>query len=430
MVISRVIFCILYKGKVMKKIINIVFMLVISTVSFSEIISLDKALEMAIKENVDIKIHALEIRKKEFEVNKKRKKFLPELNIIYGENDYSDSYDPFEHHSGGDDEIVIKMPLFMGFENQNQLKKSKLELERSREDSSRLEAIIRQSVISKYFQILNLQKQEKILMTAEKSLEERNQRLIVLYKHKKVLHEKVLASKANISYNQAQVLTIRVALENAISELKFLLNMSIGEKIELLDNEKIETFFIIENISIKDDLAEELTRGSRLRKSKIDIELLELDVKIAQAKYYPKVWVEASNNYTYNDKNKDHSRISIMAEWNIFRWGADSDTVEQKKISVEQSKLLQIKIRQDAHMELKGKYDNIKRIKSEQKTQKYLLQASREKFERADVRYKNNQITYSEYINILNFLQSNENRYYELKQEFIQAIDDYKNREE
>ncbi|MCK5780912.1 MAG: TolC family protein, partial [Psychrilyobacter sp.] len=140
--------------------------------------------------------------------------------------------------------------------------------------------------------------------------------------------------------------------------------------------------------------------------------------------------VEASNNYTYNDKNKDHSRISIMAEWNIFRWGADSDTVEQKKISVEQSKLLQIKIRQDAHMELKGKYDNIKRIKSEQKTQKYLLQASREKFERADVRYKNNQITYSEYINILNFLQSNENRYYELKQEFIQAIDDYKNREE
>jgi len=411
----------------MKKIFLIVFITFISTMSFSEIIDLATALKMAEEGNTDIKIENLEIRKRELEVSKNKKKFLPELNFIYGENDYSSSYDPFKNHSGEDDEITVKMPLFVGFENINRLKKSKLELEQSHNSSSQLKKIIRQSVISKYFQILNLQRQKKIVMATLEAMEERNERLKVLYENKLLLNEKFLDSKANIAYTQTQLKGIETDLENAMYEFKYLLNMPLDAELKVSDAEKIDLDLEVEGINLEEDLLARLTTGSKMTNLELEIEMKKMDVKIARAKYYPKIWIEASNNYTYASKGQDDSRISIMAEWNIFRWGADADSVEQNKISVEQAKLLQAKLKQDIFMDMKIKYDAIERIKLEQQAQEYMLQSARESLERAEVRYRNAHITFSEYISVQNALRQNEKKYFGLKEDLILAIDTYKN---
>lgn len=354
------------------------------------------------------------------------KAFLPKVSLSMDrdDNSYDDNLDPFDQSIGTSAKIY--MPIFTGGKLTNEYKKSKLESEKTSLSNILLKYDIRRDVIAKYFEVLNFRKQETILDGVNKTLNKQRERLEKLYENNKLVKKSdVLRVKNDILSNEVKLLRVQQQAEIKTYELQILLGISIDEEVSI--KEFSYKTLDLNRFILDTDITKALTEGSKVKKTKIDLEESEIDVNIARAAYYPKVGLGFEKDFKKDSDGEDSYRLGVGFTWNVFNWGADMDTVAQNQYKVAQANIDLTKMKDDVKLELREKYSNMMTISKQLEAQDMKVEIANENAKIDTLRYDNSLMSAFEYLDSIDKLRAAEEDYYTLQREMMLSIDTYEN---
>ncbi len=318
------------------------------------------------------------------------------------------------------------MPVFTGGKLTSQYKKSKLESEKTTLTNILLKYDIREDVIEKYFEILNLKKQTEILDGVNNTLNKQKERLEKLYNNNKLVKKSdVLRVKSDILGNEVTLLGLKQQTEIKIYELQILLGLSMDENLNI--SEFDYTTLDLSKFMLDNDISKALSQGSDVKKSVIDVKKSELDVDIARSAYYPTVGVGLEKNFKNESDGEDSYRVAIGFAWNIFNWGADMDTVAQTQYKVDQANIDLKDKKNNITLELREKYSNMMTLSKQLEAQLLKVEIAKENASIDTLRYDNSLMSSFEYLDSIDKQRAAEEDYYTLQREFMLAVDRYEN---
>jgi len=394
--------------------------------AFSKNLNLDEALKIAEDENPTIRRERITLDIAKLEEKKKKKAFLPKvsLSMDVDDNSYDNNLNPFDQSVGVNAEIY--MPIFTGGKLTSQYEKSKLESEKTTLTNILLKYDIREDVIEKYFEILNLKKQSEILGGVNNTLNKQKERLEKLYNNNKLVKKSdVLRVKSDILGNEVTLLGLKQQTEIKIYELQILLGLSMDENLNI--SEFDYTTLDLSKFMLDNDISKALSQGSDVKKSVIDVKKSELDVDIARSAYYPTVGVGFEKDFENESDGDDSYRIGVGFTWNIFNWGADMDTVAQTQYKVDQANIDLNDKKNNITLELREKYSNMMTLSKQLEAQDLKVEIARENADIDTLRYNNSLMSSFEYLDSIDKQRAAEEDYYTLQREFMLAVDRYEN---
>jgi len=318
------------------------------------------------------------------------------------------------------------MPIFTGGKLTNEYKKSKLESEKTTLTNILLKYSIREDVIEKYFEILNLKKQSEILGGVNNTLKNQEKRLEKLYNNNKLVKKSdVLRVKSDILGNEVTLLGLKQKTEIKIYELQILLGLSMDQPLDIteFDYRALD----LNKFILEDDISKALSGGSDVKRSEIDLKKSELDVDIAKAGYYPTVGIGFEKNFKDDQDGKDSYRVGVGFTWNVFNWGADMDSVAQNKYKVDQANIDLTNKKNNITLEVREKYSNMMTLSKQLEAQDLKVEIARENASIDTLRYNNSLMSSFEYLDSIDKQRAAEEDYYTLQRKFMLAVDRYEN---
>jgi len=408
-----------------KKLMVLALMTLVSLNAFSKNLNLEEALKIAENENPKIRKERIALEIKKLEEKKKKKAFLPKVDLsVDTDNPYDDNLDPFDQKAGVD--AKISMPIFTGGRLTNEYKKSKLETEKTSLSKLLLKYDVREEVIKKYFEVLNSKKQVEILEGVNKTLNKQLEKLEKLYNNNKLVRKSdVLRVKSDILTNEVKLLRVKQQTNIRTYELQILLGIPMDEPLNIAEFDY--KTLNLEGFLLNDDIIKALNEGSKIKKTEIDLKEKEIDVNIARSAYYPQVGIGFEKNFRREQDGLDSYRVGIGFSWNIFKWGSDMDNVAQRKYMVEQAKIELSEMEDNVKLELKEKYSNMITLSKQLEAQEMNVEIATENAKIDTLRYNNSLMSSFEYLDSIDKLREVEENYYTLQRELMLAIDTYEN---
>lgn len=360
------------------------------------------------------------------EEKKKKKAFLPKVSVSVDSEDtsYDNNLNLFDKSL--EVEARVYMPIFTGGKLTNEYKKSKLDSEKTTLTNILLKYDIREDVIEKYFEILNLKKQSDILSGVNKTLNKQRERLEKLYNNNKLVKKSdVLRVKSDILGNEVTLLGVNQQTEIKIYELQILLGISMDEPLNI--SEFDYTTLDLNKFLLDSDISKALSDGSKVKRSDIDLKKSEIDVDIAKSAYYPTVGLGVEKKFKNDSDGEDSYRIAIGFTWNIFNWGADMDTVAQNQYKVDQANIDLNTMKDNVILEVREKYSKMMTLSKQLEAQNLKVEIADENAKIDTLRYNNSLMTSFEYLDSIDKQRAAEEDYYTLQREFMLAVDTYEN---
>lgn len=406
----------------MKKYIIIIGALVLSVFALGREITLEGALLMALEGNPELRVKKLELKKKELEITKSKKDFLPVVTA-------SDSYDLREDENNAS--IGASLPLYTGGNLSNSLELSKLNYQIEIFDTELTKLEVRERVISKYFEILNIEKQLEIGDMVLESLDKQRKRLKSLYEEGKLIPKsELLKVELDIVTIETEQMRGKNNLEVAKWELKVLLGMHLDDKIELKE-------FDYQKVNLGKYKPEEELRAALLSSNKVEIEELrlrsaKLNREIAKEEFKPNIFLGWSysriNRIEDSDFDDDTGWVlSLTASWELFSWGSGLDNLKQTDYLVEQAVIDHEKNTDEIEMDIRKKYKEMNLLYMEVEASRKNLLLSKENLKIDTLRYDAAIITSIDYLDSIDRLKRAEEGYYILQRNLLLAIDQYEN---
>jgi len=288
--------------------------------------------------------------------------FASSSTIINGDNISTTSNKTSYNGSYG---INANWTVFNGGQNTNNVKQQKLNSQIAELDLAASENSVVEQIVKYYVQILYAAEAVKINQeTCEVNEAE--------YKRGKQMFDAGSISKADLaqlesqlSSAQYQVVSSETSLENYKMQLKQLLQMGVGEELDLyvpiLSDDKA-----MEAIPDKMDVYyAALGQRPEIESSKLNVDNQDLNVKIAKGGYYPTVSLNASSSttningtdYSFGNQLKDNwsNGVGVTLSVPIFSNRQTKSAVEKAKL---QKTLSQIEY-EDAQMDLYREIETI-----------------------------------------------------------------------
>lgn len=411
----------------MKKIAIALLALVVSTALYSREINLDKALELAEDGNPELRIKRLELEKKGLDVSKGKKRYLPVISL-------NSEYLPTENEDGddgwGSTTIDASLPLFTGGERYGKLKRSQVDERIEVESLDLLSLGIKEQVIFKYFDILNVKRNIEIDEEVIKTLGKQQERLEGMYEGGQLIPKsELLKVESDILKAEAQKYTFEQTLVVLKHELKILLGLDQSEKLILEGYYYNETDLSI--YDLESDLNTALAVSNRANLERMKVESAEYDVKIARAEFLPKVDLRASyildDGYNDDDNNNDDDsdndyEVAIVAKWLLFDWGSNVDNYKQSKQSLDQATIDSETGLDKLAVDVRAKYADMMSLNIQTKSQEKDLEINRENLEIDTMRYDNGLIGSFEYLDSINKLARAESNFVRLQRDLVLSV--------
>jgi len=408
----------------------ILFSLVFSR-CFSIDLTLEEVLKKVKKNNREIKVQELTIKDRDYEVNKSFKEFLPTVELestkelIRDEPD--DRHDWTKDGGAEVERLNVNLPLFTGFRNTNNLKKSLLEKDISTLDDNLVKYDVEERSIFQYFEVLNNRTQTEISDQVIKNLEEQKKRLTDLFENGQMI------PKSELLKVEADIVA-----EEAVRERRIQQQRSAEEALYLLMGENLDSHYTFSDYTlnktstdtydVEKDSIIALTEGSKAKKEKLLLEDADLDVKLSKAGLLPEVF----GTYTYRFEKDDEDeysdyQVAIVARWEIFSWGSTLDDINQKKVLKEQAELNYADRMDEIALELRDIHRELLSLQKEVESQQVRMELLKENLEIDSLRYLNGLIEAIDYLSSVSDLSDTAATYYALGREFILRQKEYEN---
>jgi len=399
------------------KIIFIVFLSIVSSINsnaqLKEFWSLEKSINYAIENNIQIKRQELqsEIASKDF--NQSYFNFTPTLNVGLEHSISAGralNYDLYrwenQQQTFGSLGVRSELTLFNGLQNLNTVAQRKYSFLSSQADLEKTKNDITLLIMNYYLQVLF---DEELLEVSK------NQYEVTLLQVEKT---KKMVDVGNIAMGQLYEIQAQAASEKLIYTVKAnTLQLSVLDLAQLLDLDSIGNFAVLhpENLNVEsfllpatfnDALANALQNMPEIRSSEYKVKSSEKNLSVQQGERSPEVYLSGvyysqyqNGSFNPNDstfvypmidqlKDKRYSQITLGVSIPIFNRYLTQTSISKAKISLEDSKLFLeqqkqalFKKIQQAHTDALGafaKYQSaLEAVKSNQEAFNY----SRQKYE-------------------------------------------------
>ncbi len=290
--------------------IIIIFLLLVSTNLFSqEKWSLEKCINYALKNNIQIKQQELNTKISEVQLTQKKATILPTLNAGANQNfTFGRSVDPFTNQfstsntKSNNFSVQSSLTIFNGFQTINNLKKAKLDLKSSLENLQKLKNDISLNIASAY---LNILFNNEILKTAQQQA-----KITKL----QVDRTKKLVDAGNLSLDNLLTIESQLASEELqIVNAENNYNMSVITLQQFLDLDSLNNFEIIipENINISevtgnpDDIYQTAVKNlPQILAAEYNLQSSQQNLRISKGMLSPRLVLNGSYGTGYSDQRQ------------------------------------------------------------------------------------------------------------------------------
>ena len=387
-----------------------------ASLSYGREVDLDGALELANAGNPDLRIKQLEGRKKELEVSRDRKAFLPVVSA-------RTSYLPKENTDGDDGWaptfVGATLPLYTGGVRRANLAKSRIDEEIQEREMSILDLSVREQVVFQYFDILNTKKNIEVNVTLLETLNKQRERLNGLYEGGRLIPKsELLKVESDILRAEAELYTYEQNLEVEKYNLKILLGLEMREELTLsvYDYQGID----LSLYEIESNVNTALALGNRADIERLRVQKAEQDVRIARAEFLPKI--DAGAAYIADEGYEDYENdyvATISATWKLFDWGSNFDNLNQSKIGLEQAEIESRRGLDSVELELRTEYANMNSLYMLTESEEKNLAIREENFRIDTMRYDNGLIGSFEYLDSVTKLSQAESEFFRLQRDLV-----------
>jgi len=361
------------KYNIFRRIITILFFIISLTLNGQTIITLEEVFNIALEENIDIKIRKNErvIAKNSSSIGSA--KLLPNINILggasinNGESNIDFATNEFPNINSSESEsssinagIEIKYTVFNGLNSFYTFRKLNKENDiKSIELQIQIEQILIKSA-KYYYDIAFLQKELEINQSIIEISLERYSKLVERNKFGTSSKFDLLSAEIDLNNDSTKYINIGLELNKSKQELNTLLNNNIFSNFQvesiMPDDKKINFKTLEEKTQLN---------NQNILLQKCRAEILEADKKIVGSNYFPKI--SLTGNYGYNLNKSNTSLVTnqndigfggmINFYWNIFDGLTKNKMLQNAKIQIESNKLLLDKIKLEIYSELKQTYN-------------------------------------------------------------------------
>jgi outer membrane protein TolC len=352
-----------------KGILGLLVFLLLATLAFGQetqpaaasgVLTLDQAVSTALAHNRQLHIAAMEVEKAGLDVELAKTKRLPSLNAdLYASGllapisfevdrgtfgTFPDTGPiPSEKTKVTTDPqfnvflvASLKQPISQLHRIGLGIKASKLSVELNKQDLHARRIDIANKVRVTYYEILRMQSAIKASGTAIEAYKELNRLMASYAVEQTVLRSDVLDVRGRLLAEQQKELSLRHALQAEKEQMNLLLARG------------PETDFSVESVS-KAEFADTDLAGARakaldqrpeLRQAALTVQQAEYDYRIKKAEYIPDVsgFVNYVTPFSNNAAFRNVPTAGVQLSWEFFDWGRKKREVQQRQLTVEQSK--------------------------------------------------------------------------------------------
>lgn len=280
----------------------LVFLLLASRGATEESLTLEKCVELALKNSPAIHQAWLEKKEAAARIREARTAFYPQLGLSanYTRLDESPSIEgsSFGNISFGDDDIYslkgsAQQPLYTGGKIDTSYRMAKISKELADWNYEKVKADLILKAKSAYFQALKAEKFKLVAGEAVRQVEAHRDLTSNLLEAGIVTKLDLLKAEVVLAQTKQNLIKAEDGLKMAQSDLNILLGRPIEEKVALEELDDYQP----SNLTLDTCLKEALANRPELKQMEINIVLAKLGIKLARSSYYPEVALIGDYDY-------------------------------------------------------------------------------------------------------------------------------------
>ncbi|MEX2585905.1 MAG: TolC family protein [Balneolaceae bacterium] len=364
-------------------------------------LTLDKAIEISLENNFQLREAENNLSLSRAQVRSAQAEFLPSLNASLNGNqnvgrqfvqeDASFTDRTTYNVSGG---ISTNLAIFGGFENINNLRRSRTNYRREEADRTRIRESIIFNTAMRYLQLLldrelldiaeqNLETSKVQLRQVEAQVEVGSRPTVDLYQQQSV-----------VASNELQVVQAENALSVSRTQLIRVLQLDPLEEVQFEAPEIDESKMLPQDLNLEEMISIALSSRSDVQSQRLSINASRYSLAVARAAYYPSLNASVNFNTRYSDQYSVNNQsvafgdqffeqmisrsVGFSISIPIFNRMNTRTNVEQAKVQYRNARLALEDIRYEVREEIGQAYnDYISLVKEIDATEKALLAAER-----------------------------------------------------
>ena len=319
----------------MKKIF-LTLTILLSIPVFAEKVTVQEAVEMAIKNNKDIKISMLEYEQSQLDVNKAWKdayfkiNYTAEANYFFKTiNSFGSSYDQMYSQN-----ITLTQPLYTGGGIRAGIKIGEnyetfyqLSLDKTRKD-------VILSTIDAYINLLNAQNNLEVLKLSKETLNKNLEIQKAKYELRMVTKPDYLESERSVAEIDATVTDAVLQIDLAREVLANFIGVKNANSLEIVPFTIEERFS--QKVSLENDLSRLLVENTEYKMAVKQKEIAQGNIDYQKSSLMPKVngfvnyGTSSQTEFDALLKEKNYNgTIGLNVSWKLFDWGQTKDDIKK-----------------------------------------------------------------------------------------------------
>ncbi|MCT4698316.1 TolC family protein [Tenacibaculum haliotis] len=408
-----------------------------------EILSKEKAVEITLENNYDIRV-----TKNNLETAKNNKSiynsgYLPTVvgnaGATYSNNDSDNEFKNGTINSvtgaeskGYNASVGLNYTIFNGFNRQNTFKRLKESYNLTELQARQVIENTLTTLFLAYYEVGRLTENETAQKETLAISKRRLQRAIYSFDYGQNTKLDVLNAEVDVNNDSITYINVKRQLANSKRDLNVVLGRSVNTPVIVNTN---VTYTV--DLNLTDVLAKSKTNNANLLQAKKNIELRQLDIKINKAGWMPNVGLTSSYAWSKsnNDAVNDFSPISntrkglnagVNLSWNIFDGGRTKTNVTNAKIALETQEIQKLQQEERLERDVNNAWETYQNALFSLQVQEKNVITNKLNFDRTNERYKLGQVTSIDFrqaqVNLINAELSVSNAKYTAKNAELQLL--------
>ena len=348
-------------------------------------LSLEKAVQLALRNNPDVLITQLgeETARASLRQARGQNSFSWKASSSFSRSESNNS----DWENGNSNRISVSLPLYSGGANQNSIKSGELGVDIARLRTERKWETTRLAVIQAYYDTLEAQKKIAVYQDTVDKYQQHLTNVEQLYGAGSKAKIDVLRSKVELSNARQELIKGKNSYDNNLSTLRSLIYVDSSEPLVLTDD--------FSYIAFEGDVGECLSYALDNRKEILmdsyQLQQKELAVKTAKAGYGPTVDLSVGAGWSKqvlpDGDNHDYT-ASLGVSWNIFDSGVTAGKVDAARAELAIAQATLARDKNDIDLAVRKDYNSMREAEERFNSTQAAVKQAEEDFFIAGEKYK------------------------------------------
>lgn len=331
--------------------------LMTSTLGSCMSLSLEDAVQLALKNNPDVLITQLgeDTAKATLKQARGQNSFSWKASSTLGRSEKNnDSWTNSNSNS-----ISASLPIYSGGANQNNIKSGEIGVDIAKLNTQRKWETTQNSVIAAYYDALEAKKKLAVYQDTVDKYQQHLTNVSQLYEAGSKAKIDVLRSEVELSDAQQELIKGKASYDNSLSTLRNLIYVDSNEPLELTDDFTYVAF----DGTVSDCVDYAMANRKDLLVDSYKIEQKELALKTAKAGYSPTVDLTLNTGWDKQvlpDSGNHSIGATIGVNWNIFDSGVTASKVDAAKTELAIAQATLLKDKNDVDLSVRKDYNSMR----------------------------------------------------------------------